>query len=100
MGPVKATEIIKLSIGYNLGLFKQPPWEITLNGTAPVEAKKVKINPDSTAGYYITRKNRKCKAKILVRYTFQNLSTEDVLEISIPSADATAVSLEINVNSN
>ena len=100
MGPVRATESITLSIGYNLGILKQPPWEITLNGIAPVEAKKVAINPDSTAGHYITRKNKKSKAKILVQYTFQNLSTEDVLEISIPAADAIAVSLEINVNPN
>lgn len=100
MGPVRTTESITLSIGYNLGILKQPPWEITLNGIAPVEAKKVAINPDSIAGYYITRKNKKSKAKILVQYTFQNLSTEDVLEISIPAAEATAVSLEINVNPN
>ena len=98
MGAVQETENVKISIGYNLGSPNGAPWEITLNGMAPAEAKEMKINPYNTAGYYLTEDYQMGEAEILIQYTFRNVSTEDILKITIPASDATMVSLEVKVS--
>ena len=99
MGEIRDSETVKVSIGYNTGLLAQAPQEITLNGVAPVEAKEMKVNAYSSAGYYADNDNCVREAEILIQYTFKNVSTEDVLVITIPAtAGCEAAGLEINVS--
>ena len=59
----------------------------------------MKVNAYSSAGYYADNNNRVREAEILIQYTFKNVSTEDVLVITIPAtAGCEAAGLEINVS--
>ena len=99
MGQILEEETVTVSVGYDISLGWMPPVEITLNGASPVSAEERKINPYSSAGYYLDANYAVKEAEVLIRYTFENISASEelVVHFSGTPTECSIVSLEINV---